>query len=290
MSDLHDPEHHDDDVSPTRVPAHPLLALAALTVAVGCQDRELPTQLAADHVVAFSKGQSKTAVCHYDATTSNYHLITIADPAMDAHIAHGDAMPGDALPDHSARFDSNCGFSAAVLVAAASYSTALYGGLGGNAETNHCLSGSVAVGMQGYTGAYAFGGNWVGQVRLACAALRGDGTLGASSETGDLGWLIAFPSPIPFNGACAPGQMLVGGNGSAAHYVAQVGGDCGTISRILSAAGGSDSSIGPWGAAAGTGYTAACAAGSVVTGVTGREGYLVDTIGFICTPIAQQTL
>jgi hypothetical protein len=264
--------------------------LLGLTVGLlaGCQDAGLPTQPAAHVPVAFSK--SKTPVCHYDATANTYKLISIADPALDAHLAHGDAVPGDALPDNSARYDNNCGLTAVILDAAGSYSTALYGGGGGSAETNLCPAGSVAVGMQGFTGAYSYGGNWVGQVRLQCATLRGDGTLGASSTTGDLGGLTGFTSTDSFNGTCAPGQMLVAGNGTAAHYVAQVGGDCGTSSRILSAAGASDSSIGPWGVAAGTPYTAACAAGSVVTGITGREGWLVDAVGFICTPALQQTL
>jgi hypothetical protein len=34
-------------------------------------------------------GQTKVDICHVD-DTGTYHLITIADPAYDAHIAHGD--------------------------------------------------------------------------------------------------------------------------------------------------------------------------------------------------------
>jgi hypothetical protein len=56
-------------------------------------------------------GSSKTKVdvCHYDAETDAYQLITIADPAVDAHIKHGDAQPGDAVPTMEGfEFDDTC--------------------------------------------------------------------------------------------------------------------------------------------------------------------------------------
>ena len=56
-------------------------------------------------------GSSKTKVdvCHYDAETDAYQLITIADPAVDAHINHGDAQPGDAVPTMEGfEFDDTC--------------------------------------------------------------------------------------------------------------------------------------------------------------------------------------
>lgn len=40
----------------------------------------------------------KVDVCHKEGNGS-YHLINISDSAFDAHIAHGDAAPGQAVPD-----------------------------------------------------------------------------------------------------------------------------------------------------------------------------------------------
>lgn len=40
-----------------------------------------------------SGGQGKTDVCHVD-DGGNYRLISIADPALDSHIGHGDKVPG----------------------------------------------------------------------------------------------------------------------------------------------------------------------------------------------------
>lgn len=40
----------------------------------------------------------KTDVCHFDADTNTYHLMTVSVAAMANHLAHGDAVPGDAVP------------------------------------------------------------------------------------------------------------------------------------------------------------------------------------------------
>lgn len=40
----------------------------------------------------------KSDVCHYDADADAYHLINVADAALPAHLAHGDASPGEAVP------------------------------------------------------------------------------------------------------------------------------------------------------------------------------------------------
>ena len=53
-------------------------------------------------------GQEKVSVCHLTAN-GDYVLIDIADPALDAHLAHGDAMVGDG-------FDENCNPILYVLV------------------------------------------------------------------------------------------------------------------------------------------------------------------------------
>lgn len=50
--------------------------------------------------VALAQGQDKVAVCHLD-DEGNFVPISIADPALDSHLAHGDAEVGVDL-------DENC--------------------------------------------------------------------------------------------------------------------------------------------------------------------------------------
>lgn len=50
--------------------------------------------------VALAQGQDKVAVCHVDEE-GNFVPISIADPALDSHLAHGDAEVGVDL-------DENC--------------------------------------------------------------------------------------------------------------------------------------------------------------------------------------
>ena len=50
--------------------------------------------------VALAQGQEKVAVCHVD-DAGNFVPISIADPALDSHLAHGDAEVGVDL-------DENC--------------------------------------------------------------------------------------------------------------------------------------------------------------------------------------
>jgi len=50
----------------------------------------------------------KVDVCHIDDTGA-YIKINISENAFDAHIAHGDASPGDAVPDMAGyEFDDEC--------------------------------------------------------------------------------------------------------------------------------------------------------------------------------------
>jgi hypothetical protein len=52
-------------------------------------------------------GQAKTELCH--ANSNGYQLISIAEPAVDAHIAHGDASPGEPVPGMDGyEFDATC--------------------------------------------------------------------------------------------------------------------------------------------------------------------------------------
>lgn len=51
----------------------------------------------------------KVDVCHLDADTGTYHLINISENAFEAHVAHGDASPGEAVPTMAHyTFDQEC--------------------------------------------------------------------------------------------------------------------------------------------------------------------------------------
>ena len=56
----------------------------------------------------YAEGQPKVDVCHLD-DASSYHLITVAEPAYQAHFDHGDASPGDPAPGMDGYvFDADC--------------------------------------------------------------------------------------------------------------------------------------------------------------------------------------
>jgi hypothetical protein len=70
-------------------------AIAALTLAtLALGTVAVPTVMA--------KPPDKVAVCHYDAVTDSYTLITVKASGAAAHLAHGDGLPG------SGRFDPSC--------------------------------------------------------------------------------------------------------------------------------------------------------------------------------------
>ncbi len=46
---------------------------------------------------AVGAGQEKVEVCHLEGT-GEFHLIAVADPSFDAHVAHGDGTPGGDVP------------------------------------------------------------------------------------------------------------------------------------------------------------------------------------------------
>jgi hypothetical protein len=57
----------------------------------------------------------KVDVCHREGDGS-YHLITVAYQAVNAHLNHGDALPGDLVPGNpGARFDDTCAQVAASI-------------------------------------------------------------------------------------------------------------------------------------------------------------------------------
>jgi hypothetical protein len=86
-----------------------LLALSLAACDSTAPDAAEPHQ--AEAILGFlAKGQAKTEVCHRTDDPENpYVLIEVADPALDAHIAHGDAGPGEAVPGMGGPvFDDAC--------------------------------------------------------------------------------------------------------------------------------------------------------------------------------------
>jgi hypothetical protein len=85
-----------------------LAALVLLAVVAGaCDAPDAATSF--DSAVAFSKGGPERAVvCHYDADADTWSPLTLPAPAVQAHLGHGDALPGDRLPDDSGVFGPAC--------------------------------------------------------------------------------------------------------------------------------------------------------------------------------------
>ncbi len=81
------------------------LAVCALTLSLTACDTAAPVS---DAVTA--NAAQKTAVCHATGSEDNpYVLIDVADAALPAHVAHGDASPGEAVPTMPGfTFDEAC--------------------------------------------------------------------------------------------------------------------------------------------------------------------------------------
>ena len=119
-----------------------------------CGRMDGPTEPTSTGTVAFSAGQSRAAICHYDETADAFIPITVAEPSLDAHLAHGDVIPGAGLSDHSAMFDSNCE-AVSVALSGSPYATSTYGGSGGSRRTpRKRRTPSTAL----YAGPVVFGG------------------------------------------------------------------------------------------------------------------------------------
>jgi hypothetical protein len=56
---------------------------------------------------ASAEGQSKATVCHFNGT-DDIVVISVADPAVQSHVDHGDARPGDAVPGMDATYGESC--------------------------------------------------------------------------------------------------------------------------------------------------------------------------------------
>jgi hypothetical protein len=85
-----------------------LAALVLLAVAAGaCDAPDAATSF--DGAAAFSTGgPERSVVCHYDADADTWSPLTLPEPAVQAHLGHGDALPGDRLPDDSGVFGPAC--------------------------------------------------------------------------------------------------------------------------------------------------------------------------------------
>jgi hypothetical protein len=89
-----------------------LALLFPLGFLLACSDGTAPTSLDSVGELQFgasrTSGQIKVKVCHRKADGS-FKLINIGAPALDAHLAHGDAAPGDPVPGMAGYvFDDAC--------------------------------------------------------------------------------------------------------------------------------------------------------------------------------------
>jgi hypothetical protein len=235
---------------------------------------------------------SKVTICH-STETGAYVQLTVAAPSLPAHQAHGDGLPGDALPGHVARFGADCSVIVIVVDPATTFNTPIHGGNGGATFGDNCPAGYVGVGLGG-TRSEWFGWATMWNFRMHCRELRGDGTLGASASTPPRanGDFAIFN--IPFSGTCTSDQILVSGNGRHSNLISRIAGGCASISRLIAAPGGEDSAIGPFAGfgvlGANTAFNEACNPGYAVTGVIGRRGNVLDAVGFRCTQVIEQVV
>jgi hypothetical protein len=132
-----------------------LAALVLLAVAAGaCDAPDGATSFDGD--AAFSKGgPERSVVCHYDADADTWSPLTLPAPAVQAHLGHGDALPGDRLPDDSGMFGPACeaiadppAWPAQVKIHAPSAAAGLYAAAGatfGPEPTPAGVSGAVVL-------------------------------------------------------------------------------------------------------------------------------------------------
>ena len=82
---------------------------AALTLgAMACTDARTPTGLSGPDLR--NANAQPVGVCHYDDDLATWVLLTVAGAALPAHVNHGDAQPGQAVPGSNppAVFGDNC--------------------------------------------------------------------------------------------------------------------------------------------------------------------------------------
>jgi hypothetical protein len=116
-----------------------LAALVLLAVAAGaCDAPEAATSF--DGAAAFSRGgPERSVVCHYDADADVWSPLLLVEAAVQPHLGHGDALPGDRLPDDTGVFGPSCeeiadpsapGWPAVVEIDAPSAAAGQYGAAG----------------------------------------------------------------------------------------------------------------------------------------------------------------
>ena len=117
----------------------PTLLLTASAVVVGWLHPALSTA-----------ASPKVDVCHREGN-DRFHLITVAYQAVNAHRAHGDALPGEPVPGNpGARFDATC---AQVAASTCPCDFSLAGlaavGIDGSADEQlGCYEGNARIGDQ----------------------------------------------------------------------------------------------------------------------------------------------
>ena len=87
------------------------LSLCAMLFALAACEKQ-PTQPVYQDapVAAFGRsGQPAVELCHRTNGNQGYIRITVADPAVRAHLKHGDGLVGDPVPGHAeTHFDETC--------------------------------------------------------------------------------------------------------------------------------------------------------------------------------------
>lgn len=108
----------------TMLSATAVLSLLALA---GCDAADPGASPSATATLPTASAAAKSDVCHYDADAGTYALLNVADAAVDAHIAHGDARPGDPVPTREGYvFDEACQAVLVSLLQQLSPITAIY--------------------------------------------------------------------------------------------------------------------------------------------------------------------
>lgn len=80
----------------------------APSAGVATTNMSVASQPAPGANMSFAAKASKVDVCHGEGTGS-FQLISVSDNALPAHLAHGDAQPGDPVPGVKGKvFDKEC--------------------------------------------------------------------------------------------------------------------------------------------------------------------------------------
>lgn len=81
------------------------LMLAALFIFVACEKETVETTTSYDQ---FAKAAVKVDLCHYDADTDTWHVISVSENALNAHLNHGDVLLVDADGDGYVAAENEC--------------------------------------------------------------------------------------------------------------------------------------------------------------------------------------